>query len=140
VTKLEPYIFFEGRAEEAIEFYKQALGAKVELLIRNSDCPEPPPPDKVKPGSENKIMHAVLIIDGQRLLISDGECSGQSKIGGFSVALSNSSEADVRRYFEGLSEGGQVHLPLTQTFFSPLFGMVQDKFGVGWMVNLMPAG
>jgi len=134
VTKIEPYIFYEGRAEEAIEFYKQALGAQVEMIMRYSESPDPPPPDMVKPGSENKIMHSSITVDGQRIMISDGGCSGESKIGGFSVSLSVGSEADAKRYFEGLSEGGQVQLPITATFFSPCFGMVQDKFGVGWMV------
>jgi PhnB protein len=137
VTKIEPYIFYEGRAEEAIEFYKQALGAQVEMIMRYSESPDPPPPEMVKPGSENKIMHSSITVDGQRIMISDGGCSGESKIGGFSISLSVSTEADAKRYFEGLSQGGQVHLPLTQTFFSRLFGMVQDKFGVGWMVNLV---
>ena len=138
MTKIEPYIFFEGRGEEAIEFYKQALGAQVEMIMRYGESPEPPPPDIVKPGSENKIMHSSILVDGQRIMISDGGCSGQSKIGGFSISLSVSSEADAKRYFDGLAQGGQVHMPLGKTFFSPCFGMVQDKFGVGWMIMAEP--
>ena len=134
MTKIEPYIFFEGRADEAIEFYKQALGAQVEMIMRYKDSPEPPPPEQVAPGSEEKIMHSSITVGGQRIMISDGGCSGESKIGGFSLSLSVANEAEAQRLFEGLSPGGQVHMPLGATFFSPCFGMVQDKFGVGWMV------
>ena len=134
MTKIEPYLFYEGRAEEAIEFYKQALGAQVEMIMRYGESPEPAPEGMVAPGSENKIMHGSITVEGQRVMISDGGCSGNNTFGGFALSLSVASEADAKRYFDGLSQGGQVQMPLGQTFFSPCFGMVQDKFGVGWMI------
>ena len=136
MTKIEPYLFFEGRADEAIEFYKQALGAQVEMIMRYGESPDKPPEGMIAPGSENKIMHSSITVEGQRIMISDGGCSGKSNIGGFSLAIGVDSEADAKRYFDALAQGGQVTCPLGKTFFSTCFGMVQDKFGVGWMINM----
>jgi PhnB protein len=132
--KLEPYLFFEGRAEEAIELYRKVLGAEVEMLMRFKDSPEPPPPGMVPPGSENRIMHASLRIGDARVMISDGSARGNPKFEGFSLSLSAANEAEAKRLFAALGEGGQVRMPLTKTFFSPCFGMLADRFGVGWMV------
>jgi len=131
---IEPYLFFEGRSEEAIEFYKRVLGAKVERMLRNNQNPEPPAAGTMPPGSENKIMHASLMIGQTRLMCSDGMCSGQPRFGGISLALNAADPTEARRFFDGLSEGGQVRMPLGKTFFSPAFGMVTDRFGVAWMV------
>ena len=131
---IEPYLFFEGRAEEALEFYRKALGAKVEMLMRYKDSPEPPPPGMVPPGSENKLMHASFTVGGARVMASDGGCSGKQSFGGFSLSVEASDEGDAKRKFGALAEGGQVQMPLGKTFFSPCFGMVADRFGVGWMV------
>lgn len=132
--KVEPYLFFEGRCEEAIEFYRKALGAQVEMLMRFKDSPEPPQPGMVPPGSENKIMHASVRIGDARLLMSDGHCQGNARFAGFSLTVTAANEAEADRLFAALGDGGEVRLPLTKTFFSPRFGMLADRFGVGWMV------
>jgi PhnB protein len=136
--QIQPYLFFEGRAEEAIEFYKKAIGAKVEMMMRNKESPDKPPPGMLPSGSENKIMHAALKIGDAQLMLSDGRCSGKPSFKGVSVSLSVTNEKDAERFFKGLSEGGQVHVPLAKTFFSPRFGMLADKFGVSWMVMAAP--
>jgi PhnB protein len=132
--QIQPYLFFEGRAEEAIEFYKRALGAEVLMLMRFSDSPDPPPPGMVPPGSENKVMHATLNIGGATVMASDGNCSGQPSFKGVRLSLSLADEGTARRMFDALAEGGEVQLPLGKTFFSPCFGMLADRFGVSWMV------
>ena len=131
---VQPYLFFDGRCEEAIEFYKRAVGANVAMLVRFKDSPDPPPPGMVPPGSENKVMHATLTIGESTVMASDGECGGKPSFQGFSLSLTVADEADAKRKFAALGEGGQVQMPLGPTFFSPCFGMVQDRFGVGWMV------
>jgi PhnB protein len=132
--QIQPYLFFDGRCEEAIEFYRRVLGAETVMLMRHKDCPEPPPPGTVPPGSEDKIMHANLRIGDSTLMASDGRCQGQAKFQGFSLSISVSSEAEADRIFTSLSEGGQVQMPLGKTFFSRKFGVVADRFGVSWMV------
>ena len=132
--QIQPYLFFDGRCEEAVEFYKRALGAKVEMLMRYKDSPDPPPAGMVPPGSENKIMHSSLRIGDAVLMASDGHCAGKPSFQGFSLSLDASSEAEADRLFNALADGGQVRMPLGKTFFSPRFGMVADRFGVAWMV------
>jgi PhnB protein len=133
---VQPYLFFDGRCEEAIEFYKRALGAEVEMLMRVKENPEPPPSGLHPPGSEDKIMHASLHIGGTLVMASDGRCLGNPSFRGFALALTVASEAEADRVFAALSEGGEVKMPLGKTFFSPRFGMVADRFGVDWMVNV----
>ena len=132
--QIQPYLFFEGRAEEAAEFYKTRLGAQVEMLMRNKDAPDKPPPGMLPPNSENKVMHMALKIGATTVLISDGHCSGKADFQGFSLSLTVQDEAEASKVFAALADGGQVRMPLTKTFFSPSFGMLADKFGVGWMV------
>ncbi len=134
---ITPYLFYEGRAEEAIGFYAKALGATTAMLMRNSDSPDPPPPGMMPPGSEHKIMHAEIRIGDLPLMLSDGHCAGAAKFAGFGVSLPARDAAEAGRFFAGLSDGGEVRMPLGPTFFSPAFGMVQDRFGVLWMVNVM---
>src|ERR1700720_1302344 len=131
---VQAYLFFDGRCEEAIEFYRRALGAEVEMMMRFKDSPEPPQPVCVPPGSENKIMHASLRIGGTSVMASDGRCTGRPSFQGFSLSITVATEAEADKYFAALSEGGQVVMPLAKTFFSPRFGMVTDRFGVCWMV------
>jgi PhnB protein len=131
---IQPYLFFEGRAEEAAEFYKRTLGAEVTMLMRNKDAPEKPPPGMLPPGSEDKVMHMALKVGDTTLLASDGSCKGKPTFQGFSLSLTVRDEAEAKRVFTALADGGQVQMPLTKTFFSPSFGMVADRFGVGWMV------
>jgi PhnB protein len=132
--QIQPYLFFDGRCEEAIEFYKRALGAKVEMVMRYKDSPEPPPPGMVPAGSENKVMHSSLRIGDAVLMASDGHCQGKPSFQGFSLSLDAPSAAEADRLFNALADGGQVQMPLGKTFFSPRFGMVADRFGVSWMV------
>ena len=131
---VQPYLFFNGRCEEAIEFYKKALGAEEAMLMRFKDSPEPPQPGMVPPGSENKIMHASFRIGETTVMASDGRCTGQPNFQGFSLSITVPNEAEADRRFAALADGGQVQMPLTKTFFSPRFGMVADRFGVSWMI------
>jgi PhnB protein len=134
--QVQPYLFFNSRCEEAVEFYRSALGAKVEMLMRYKDSPDPPPPGMVPPGSENKVMHVSLRIGDSTVMASDGSCSGQPRFEGFSLSISVADRAEAERRFNALADGGQVQMPLTKTFWSPCFGMVADRFGVGWMVSV----
>lgn len=132
--KVNTYLFFDGRAEEAIEFYRSALGATDIQLMRNKESPEPQPPGTVPPGSENKIMHASFRVGDTVIMASDGHCTGKPKFEGFSLPITVKDEAEAQRLFGALSNGGKVQMPLTKTFFSPSFGMLNDRFGVAWMV------
>jgi PhnB protein len=132
--QVQPYLFFDGRCEEALEFYRRALGAEVTMFMRFKDAPEPPPPDKVAPGSENKVMHSSFRVGEAEVMASDGMCQGKPSFQGFSLSLIVSNEAEADRLFAALADGGQVQMPLAKTFFSPRFGMVTDRFGVSWMV------
>jgi PhnB protein len=133
-VQVQPYLFFDGRCEEALEFYRGALGAEVEMLMRYRDAPDPPPPGMVAPGSEGKVMHASFRIGETTVLASDGQCLGKPEFRGISLSLTVASEAEADRVFSALAEAGQVQMPLGKTFFSPRFGMVADRFGVSWMV------
>lgn len=128
--EIQPYLFFEGRCEEAIEFYRTELGAEVIMLMRYKEGPE----GTCQPGLEEKVMHSAFRINGGTVLASDGMANGQPKFEGFSLALSARDEAEADRFFNALADGGKVMQPLTKTFFSPSFGMVSDRFGVHWMV------
>jgi PhnB protein len=133
---VESYLFFNGRCEEAIEFYKRALGAEVLMLMRNKESPEPTPPGMLPPGSENKVMHATIRVGSSNLMLSDGRCDGKPVFNGFSLSLDAASVAEAERLFAALADGGAVQMPLAKTFWSPKFGMVADRFGVGWMVSV----
>ena len=135
---IQPYLMFGGRCEEALEFYRTALGAQIDMLMRFSESPDPPPPGMLPPGFENKIMHASFRIAGNVLMASDG-CEVGAQFKGFSLSISVATEAEADHYFAALSDGGQVQMPLAQTFWSPKFGMLTDRFGIGWMVNVVTA-
>ena len=132
--QVQPYLFFDGRCEEALEFYRSALGAEVTSLHRFKDSPEPHTPGMIPPGAENKVMHASFRVGGTTVLASDGRCTGHPSFQGFSLSLTVPNDAEAERLFTALGQGGQVQMPLTQTFFSSRFGMVADRFGVSWMV------
>ena len=134
---IEPYLFFNGRCGEAIEFYKKALGAEVLMLMRYKESPEPPPPGMVPPGWENKIMHTSMRIGNTTVMASDGYSEGLN-FQGFSLSISVATEKEARRVFAALSDGGRARMPLGKTFWSPCFGMVADRFGVGWMITVAP--
>ena len=132
--QIQPYLFFEGRCDEALAFYRDALGAEVSFLMRFKDCPDPPTPGMVPPAGGEKVMHASVRIGSTDILVSDGRCGGQPNFQGFSLSLTSPDAAEAERLFTTLSDGGQVRMPLGKTFFSPRFGMVADKFGVGWII------
>ena len=136
---LQPYIFFDGRCEEAAEFYKQAVGAEILMLMRFKDSPEPPDSDDGCGGATSdpeKVMHMTLKIGETMLLASDGRCEGKPNFEGFALSLNVPSETEAEQVFSRLSEGGEVQMPLSKTFFSPAFGMVADRFGVSWMIHV----
>jgi PhnB protein len=136
-TVVQPYLFFGGSCEEAIAFYRKAVGAEVTMVMRFNESPEPHPPGMLPPGFEDKIMHASLRVGGTSILVSDGGKVG-SNFAGFSLTMSVPTQAEAERVFGLLAEGGEVGMKLGKTFWSPCFGMLTDRFGVGWMV-LVPA-
>jgi len=133
---IQPYLFFEGRCEEAIEFYRKTLGAEVDMLMRYKDSPEPCQGGTTPPA--DKVMHASFRIGGSTIMASDGRCESKSQFEGFSLSYTVPNEAAADRVFAALGEGGQVQMPLNKTFFSPRFGMLADRFGVSWMIYVAP--
>jgi len=129
--QVQSYLFFDGRCEEAIDFYKKTLGAEVGMLMRWKDCPDK---SACTPANENKVMHASLKIGESRVMASDGRNTGNPEFKGFALSVNAKDEADADRLFNSMSAGGKVMMPLGKTFFSPRFGMATDKFGVNWMV------
>ena len=136
-TIVQSYVFFDGRCEEALEFYKSAVGAKVNFLMRYKESPEAPPPG-CGPTDTNKIMHAQFQVGETVIMASDGRAAGKPKFEGFALSISLPTPAEVDKVFGALSAGGKVEMPLTKTFFSARFGMLVDKFGVAWMVLVTP--
>lgn len=136
---VQPYLFFEGKCEEAVEFYCRALGAQVQMQMRYKDSPEPTPVG-CGPIDTNKIMHVSFQVGNTVIMASDGRCTNQAKFEGFALSLSLGTEAEAERAFNALAEGGHVQMPLTKTFFAAKFGLVADRFGVVWMVIVHPAG
>jgi PhnB protein len=137
-TTITPYLFFGGRCEEALAFYRKALGAEVEMLMRFNESPDKTPPGMLEAEFENKVMHASFRVRGLSLMASDG-CNDQSKFDGFRLSLALPTEVEARRAFDALADGGSVQMPLTKTFWSPCFGMLTDRFGLGWMVTVNQA-
>jgi len=133
--QVQAYLFFDGRCEEAIEFYRKTLGAEMTMLMRFKDNPEPMP-GKAPPG--DKVMHSSFRIGDTTVMASDGNCMGKPSFQGFSLSITARDDAEAKRLFAALSDGGQVQMPLAKTFFSPAFGMVADRFGVSWMVIVTP--
>lgn len=130
---VQPYLFFDGRCEEAVEFYRKALGAKVGMMMRFKENPDPQSPG-CGTADPNKIMHAAFQVGDSLIMASDGMCTGKPEFKGFSLSISVKTEAEADKLFNALAEGGQVQMPQMKTFFSPRFGMVADRFGVGWMI------
>lgn len=129
--EVQPYIFFDGRCEEALEFYKKALGAKVDMLMRFKEAPDQA---TVAPESKDKVMHAAVHIGDTQILMSDGRCQGKPSFQGFSLTIAAPDNTEGERLFKALADGGEVRMPMGETFFASRFGMLADKFGVGWMV------
>lgn len=128
---VQSYLFFDGRCEEALDFYRKALGAEVTRLMRFKEGPDNA---MCAPGSGEKVMHATFRIGESEVMASDGRCQGKPNFEGFALSISVPTEAEADRLFAGLAEGGKVQMPLTKTFYSPRFGMVDDRFGVSWMI------
>lgn len=138
--QVQLYLFFDGRCEEALAFYRTALGAEVTMLMRFKDSPEPPAPGMCPPGSDDKVMHASFQIGETMLMASDGRAQGKPVFQGFSLSLAVPDDAEALRLFTALSDGGQVQMPLAKTFYASSFGMVADRFGVSWMVIVVTPG
>ena len=135
-TLIQPYLFFGGRCEEALAFYRTAIGAEIDMLMRYKDSPEPTPPGMLSPGFEDKVMHTSFRVGATTVMASDGCSQDDGSFDGFVLSIAVSNEADANRFFTALSQGGSVRMPLTKTFWSPCFGMLTDKFGLGWMVSV----
>ncbi|WP_455202809.1 VOC family protein [Kaarinaea lacus] len=132
--QIEPYLFFEGRCEEALEFYKNALGAEVTMLMRFKDSPDQ---EACPVDDDNKIMHAAFKIGESPVMASDGHCGGNPSFQGISLSIGLTDVTDAEKKFNALADGGEVVMPLEKTFWSPSFGVVNDKFGISWMINVM---
>jgi PhnB protein len=131
---LQPYLFFDGKCDDALEFYKKAAGAQIKMLMRFNQAPDQ---SMITPGAENKVMHAQVQIGDATVLMSDGRCTGNTNFQGFALAVTADTadtESEADKTFNALADGGKVTMPMAKTFFSPRFGMLTDKFGVGWMV------
>jgi PhnB protein len=136
--QIQPYLFFYGRCEEAVEFYRTALDAKLEMLMRFKDNPDHSP--ECAPADENKVMHAALRIGDGVLMASDGMNASETDFRGFALSINATDESDARRKFDALAQGGKVVMPLGPTFYASIFGMVNDRFGVQWMIGVMNPG
>lgn len=132
--QVQPYLFFDGRCEEAAEFYCRSLGAEVTMLMRYKDSRQPPDPGTMPEGSDDMVMHMSLRIGDTVVLASDGHCQGKPSFQGFSLSLTADDDAAAERLFTALADGGQIQMPMAETFFASRFGMVADRFGVAWMV------
>jgi PhnB protein len=136
--QVQPYLFFDGRCEEAVEFYRSAVGAEMTMLMRFKDSPDPCEHSMVPPGAGDKVMHMSFRIGETTVLASDGQCLGQPSFQGFALSLTVPDDAEAERLFAALADGGQVQMPLTKTFFASRFGMVADRFGASWMIYVAP--
>jgi len=134
--QVQAYLMFNGSCEEAVRFYQQALGAKLEMMMRFDEAPDPPPPGMLPPGAEKKVMHSSFRIGDTVVMASDGMSLDGPRFHGFSLSIVVPDEAQADRVFSALTEGGKVTMPLGRTFWSPRFGMLEDRFGVSWMVNV----
>jgi len=130
---IQPYLFFGGRCDEALEFYRSAIGAEVQMLVRFKESPEP---HGLPDCFDDKVMHAAVRIGKTTLMASDGQCEGNQNFDGFSLSITVPDVAEAERVFTALADGGLVIAPLEKTFWSPKFGMIQDRFGVGWMISV----
>jgi len=135
---IETYLFFNGECEEALDFYAKSLGAEIQMKMRFNESPQPPPPGMVPPGWENKICHASFRIGQSRVMASDACSDSKDSFRSFSLSITAPNEAEAKRMFDALAVGGSVRMPLSKTFYSPCFGMVADRFGLGWMITVEP--
>jgi len=132
--KVQPYLSFDGRSDEAFEFYRNAVGAEMKMRLRFKDAPIPLDPNMVTPGTEDKVMHMQFTIGETTVMASDGRCTGKSQFQGITLSLSVADDAEAAKRFNALADGGQIHMPLGKTFFASSFGILVDRFGVHWMI------
>ena len=130
---VQPYLFFGGRCEEALEFYGTAIGAKIERLVRFKESPEP---QGLPDCFDDKVMHASVRIGKTTFMVSDGQCEGDQNFDGFSLSITVPDIVQAENIFAALAQNGLVVMPLEKTFWAPRFGMLQDRFGVSWMVSV----
>lgn len=130
---VQPYLFFKGNCEEALNFYAKSINATVECVMKFKDSPEPCIPENALPGFEDRVMHSSLRIGDDVIMASDG-CGDEPAMSGFALSLSVATEEEARSRFNALAEGGKVTMPLSSTFWSPCFGMLEDRYGLGWMI------
>lgn len=141
---VQPYLSFEGRAEEALDFYAKAVGAQIGLKMRFKEAPPMDPSETPGNGcadmgsapvnSAEKIMHSEFKIGDSLIMATDGMCSGKANFAGVSLTIQTKDDAEAKQVFDALGAGGQVMQPLIKTFFATSFGMLADKFGVNWLV------
>ena len=132
--KVESLITFGGRCEEALEFYKKSVGAEVTALMRWKESPDAAM--KGPPGYGEKIMHANFRIGETQLMAEDGLGDKAAEFKGMTLAIEAADDAEAKRVFTALGEGGKVTMALMKTFWTSSFGMLTDKFGVPWVVNV----
>lgn len=137
---VQPYLFFEGRCAEAVEFYKRALGAEVLMMMRYKDAPGPKDPNMCPPENMDNVMHCTMKVGNSIVMCSDGMAKHPPEFKGFFLSLNLATEADAKQRYDALVEGGKVVMPLGKTFWSPCFGMLHDRFGIGWMVGVEHKG
>ena len=130
---VQPYLSFEGRAQEALDFYKSAVGATVDVIMHFKDAP-PEVQAQMSPDSREKIMHAAFRLGDTQLFASDGRCTGKASFSGVSLTINAASNEEAEKLFGALGKGGQVTMPMSETFFAYRFGILADKFGVNWMI------
>ena len=134
--QVRPYLYFNGRCEEAVDFYKQALGAEVMMLLRFKDSADAPPRGLLPAGTEDKIMHVWFRVGDTELMASDGDCEGGTSFQGFSLSISPANDTEADRFFSALADGGEVQMELDKTFWASCFGVVTDRFGVSWIISV----
>ncbi len=135
-SMVQAYLFFGGRCEDALTFYREAIGAEVDLLMRFDESPDPVPAGMLQPGFERKVMHSAFRVGGTTIMASDG-CDEGSGFSGFSLSLAVASEDEADRAFAALAEGGTITMPMGKTFWSPRYGMLTDRFGISWMIGVI---
>lgn len=131
--QVQPYLFFNGNCEEALKFYQSAVGGTVDFMMRYKESPEPMPGQR--PNFDDKVMHVTFRIGGSTLMAAD-DCMSERTFDGFSLMIAAADEAEAHKFFDALADGGSVTMPLMKTFWSPCFGMLTDKFGMGWMISV----
>jgi PhnB protein len=133
--EVAPYLMFLGNCKEAFEFYQKALGGKLDMMTYGQS----PEAAKMPAAMHNQVIHARLAAGAGAIMGADCPPEHYNKPQGFSVSVVTKDPAETERVFNALAQDGQVNMPLQQTFWSAKFGMLQDRFGISWMVNCAQA-